>query len=373
MLRLGLVASSTTPTPTPSGGAILTMVGASPYLHAWQFTSATGFGTKFADPASIPPITSSGGLYITYGAPSIAVSPSSKAFILGVPNPPYLYACPFSSLGFGTPYSAPSPLPPVSYGALTGPGFVTFSPDGQAVACCVDQSGATTVTFPIYAWNDISGFGAKYTDPSFSPGELRQYGNSQVRFSPDGQSIAFGLLNSPYVAVFRWSSSTGVGARYSNPAVVPTAEANTIWDNTSTVLWIGTSAWEWNSTTGFGAVKFLNQLPVINSDQSSINSFSPDGQTVLLNAVFTFRVAAYNSATGVGSLYSLPAYFNVTNVLRAYAPDNASIAVGMSYAASNVVQVGAWNNATGFGAQYADPAQPITGIGQALSLAFLSF
>ena len=63
----------------------------------------------------------------------------------------------------------------------------------------------------MYEWD--SGFGSKYADPSTGiPG-----GGQHVGFSPDGNYFAVGHGNSPFVAVYPWSSD-GFGTKYANPS-----------------------------------------------------------------------------------------------------------------------------------------------------------
>jgi hypothetical protein len=65
----------------------------------------------------------------------------------------------------------------------------------------------------VYPWS--SGFGAKYANPATLPTSI---GNS-VAFSPSGTDIAVAHNGSPYISVYPWSS--GFGAKYANPATLP--------------------------------------------------------------------------------------------------------------------------------------------------------
>lgn len=385
MLRLGVIASSGTAPPVPpSGAAIMTMVSTSPYIHAWQWDTTSGFGAKFPDPITPPPINTTYGsgtsVYITYGYPSTAVSQTGKAVFIACAQSPWIAAYRFSNLGWGTQYSNPSPVLASSGlypNALTGPTFLTVAPDNQAIAMSLPGSGGVTPgVFVIYAWNDVSGFGAKYADPTPVPVN-RLYGSAPLTFSPDGQAIAYAIASSPYIAVYRWSSSTGVGIKYADPSpIIPTAAGERIaWSRSSAILWYGnTRGYNWNSTTGFGALQFTS-TPIIGSDAGANPIFSPDGQTVILDHTFDFAVYPWNDSTGFGAAYTTPAYLSTTNVVRAYSLDNAAIAVGFGgsqgTALGNIIQVGRFSNATGFGTQYANPAAPVTGTGQALAVAFI--
>ena len=70
----------------------------SPYISAYPWSS--GFGTKYANPATLP--TGSG-----YG---VAFSPDGATIAFAYSASPYISAYPWSS-GFGTKYADPSVLP----------------------------------------------------------------------------------------------------------------------------------------------------------------------------------------------------------------------------------------------------------------------
>ena len=74
---------------------------ASPYITAYPW-STSGFGTKYANPATLPA-----------GANAVAFSPSGNAMALGEYGPfsSYIGAYPWSASGFGTRYANPATQP----------------------------------------------------------------------------------------------------------------------------------------------------------------------------------------------------------------------------------------------------------------------
>jgi hypothetical protein len=94
---------------SPSGDAIAVAHGTSPYISVYPWSN--GFGTKYANPGTLPNGTG-------YG---VAFSPSGNAIAVAHLNSPYVSAYPWSS-GFGTKYANPGTLP-------NGTGYgVAFSP-----------------------------------------------------------------------------------------------------------------------------------------------------------------------------------------------------------------------------------------------------
>ena len=69
----------------------------------------------------------------------------------------------------------------------------------------------------VYPWTSGTGFGTRYADPATLPGT----NGFSVAFSTDGNDIAVGYDTSPFVSVYPWTSGTGFGAKYADPATLP--------------------------------------------------------------------------------------------------------------------------------------------------------
>ncbi len=135
----------------PAGGAIACAHEVSPYISVFPWTSP-GFGTKYANPASLPSGNCNDVVFNNAGtvlAVAVAVSPYVEAYAW--------------SAGFGSKFSNPSTLPT---GAGSG---IDFSPSDNAIAVAHSTSPYVTA----YAWN--GGFGAKYSDPSTLPAGNASY------------------------------------------------------------------------------------------------------------------------------------------------------------------------------------------------------
>jgi hypothetical protein len=93
---------------SPLGDSIIISQFGSPYIAAYPWSSS-GFGTRFTNPS----------VGITGSAPGLAISPAGDAVAVLHINTPYITAYPFSSSGFGTKFTNPAVLP-----------VHTFSTDG---------------------------------------------------------------------------------------------------------------------------------------------------------------------------------------------------------------------------------------------------
>jgi hypothetical protein len=165
-----------------------------PFISAYPW-SGSGFGTKYANPVTLPTSNGSG----------VAFSPSGADIAVAHTLTPFITAYPWSINGFGTKYTDPATLPT---GAGNG---VAFSPDGANIAV----AHSVTPFISAYPWS-VSGFGTKYTDPTTLPVST----GNEVAFSPSGADIAVAHSVTPFIAAYPWSGS-GFGTKYANPATLP--------------------------------------------------------------------------------------------------------------------------------------------------------
>jgi hypothetical protein len=174
---------------SPSNNAVMWAGGLLPIAYAWS--DSTGFGAKYADPSPAP--------FASYITTCLDISPGNDAVVLGGGVGTYIAAYAWSdSTGFGAKYANPSPLPD---NEVRG---VAFSPANNAVH--VVHRGGTYMK--AYGWNASTGFGTSYSVPG-----LPRVGSS-VAFHPSGNIVSYGFETSPpRVSSFPWSISTGFGVR----------------------------------------------------------------------------------------------------------------------------------------------------------------
>ena len=76
----------------------------SPFITAYPWSSSTGFGTKFADPATLP----------TGNGQDVAFTSSGNSVAVAHVTSPFISAYPWSGSGFGTKFADPATLPPTN-------------------------------------------------------------------------------------------------------------------------------------------------------------------------------------------------------------------------------------------------------------------
>ena len=103
-----------------------------PFVSAYPW-SDSGFGVKFANPATLPAGDGNG----------VAFSPAGNTIAVAHTTTPFITAYPWSASGFGTKFTNPATLP-----AGDGNG-VAFSPAGNAIAVAHTTSPSITA----YPWS----------------------------------------------------------------------------------------------------------------------------------------------------------------------------------------------------------------------------
>ena len=201
----------------------------SPGIHAYDFTSLSGWGSKFSNPTPTP----------SMAIRTVRFSVAKDFVVCCGSLTPFLHGYAFSSSGFGTKFSNPSTLIPN--------GGQVLALNSAAVAV-----NAGTVGFGVYPVSS-SGFGTKFVNPTFAAS------GTAVAFSPDESYIVVSATNlTPWIHAWAWSNSTGFGTKVSNPAYNPGAQATRIaFSRNGSQLAIAhpvspyAFAWAWSG--GFGA------------------------------------------------------------------------------------------------------------------------
>lgn len=339
-------------------GAVVVAHSTDPYVTAYPWSLATGFGTKYSDP----------GTAVTSAGISVAFHPSGTSVIIGksgTVNNSMLAAYAWSnSAGWGTKYSNAS-----NSQISTSVTVVAFNNTATVLAAPL----AATPYIAAWAWDNSTGFGTKYANPGTLPsGSVT---GEAVTFSPSGGVIALAHLGSPYISAWAWDDATGFGTKYSDPGTLAAGDGYGVTFNPAgNVIVLGhgatplVTAWAWTDSGGFGA-KYSDPTSAPATGITNSIVFTPTGDAVLLGGnPASSRVAAYawNNTTGFGTKYTGPSV-DATGTVNALAmsPDGAAIAA--AHGTSPYVSAWPWNSATGFGTKYADPSTLPTGIGRGIA------
>ena len=220
-------------------------------IKAFNWSDSTGAGSEI-------------GSYVTVSNPTqdlvpIAVSPNGNFLAVGYSNSAHLEVYPFNkSTGFGTKQEAPNNTSNTvwdvawnnagTYVAIAGNGYV-----GEQ-------------RLNIYEWDNATGtFGSKVSGVSIEPLNTGQVSVFSVIFAPDDEAIILGCDGGSVdkLQAYEWDNATGTfGSKYTSATGTSGGAPRDLKFNTNgTVLFGGggavathpVHAWEWDSSTGFGA------------------------------------------------------------------------------------------------------------------------
>lgn len=318
-----------------------------PRVNAYTWSSGSGFGSKFSDPATMP--TTSAVYSVDYNTSVSTLAWSAYQSTGSIGN---LISYPWSSSGFGTAYSAPSPIA----SSLTNQ--VRYSPDNLAIVTASSGSPYTSA----YPWSS-SGYGTKFANPGVLPAGA-SFG---LGFKADSSVVAIGnTTNTPYVQAYDWSSSTGYGSRYVNPASFPSQAPlglRFITKSGSTAVAMAVqgspyaNAYYWSG--GWGTQISPPATPPTGQGQDV--TFSEDGNYVAFAHRSNPFISVYDwsMGSGFGSKYANPASLPGANAYSVSFNKNGTVGV-THVTVQPYLAVYPWSS-SGFGTRYADPATLLSG------------
>ena len=138
---------------SPDGKFIVAIVGGA--IKGWVWTGF-GFGAQLADPPGT-----------IFGCNSLAFSHDGQALAVLGNASPFIHAWHFSSAGWGAKHANPSAA---IVGTFAIPKAISFSPDSAYLAVPMAD---TLSSVNVYNWSASGGFGAKVTLPSTTPTQAR--------------------------------------------------------------------------------------------------------------------------------------------------------------------------------------------------------
>lgn len=256
-----------------------------PFIFAYPWSGTTGFGTKYSDPATLPP-----------GACSAVKFSPDSAYLLcgGFSSSPRVHAYPISGSGFGSKLSDPGTVPT---GALGNCGLA-FAPSGSDV---LTAHGTTPFT-SAYPWS--AGFGSKYSNP----GSLPAAATAGCRFTSSGADVGLSHGTTPFVTTYPFSA--GFGTKYSDPASGPASTGQDCAFKSTTDFFVAHSSsprisgWPWTPGSGFGT-KYSNPgtLPAGNGQGVQMDTTGVDLGVFCATTPF---IATYPFSAGFGTKYTNP-------------------------------------------------------------------
>jgi len=284
----------------------------SPWLFAYSWTFY-GFGTKYADAANQP----------GDGLSSIALNLNNRdtAVTFGTfsnaASTEGLQSYPFTSgTGWGTKYSAPPNRPATATSARGA----AFRPQRNTVSV---GTGASPFVYLVGYSSSSGGFTTKFADPGLAIQPPSAPFNSS--WGPlRGIDVAFAHANSPYVTIYQWSPSTGIVAKWTDPATSIGAQSRDVqWnpaENAIAMATVGATtpfvvAYEWDTNTGWGS-RYSDPSTLPPNSALGV-SWRNDGTDIAVAHVSSPYITVYSWSNGFGTKYSNPTNLPAGNANKA--------------------------------------------------------
>jgi len=324
-----------------------------PFISTYVWSDATGFGTKYSNPATLP----------TAAVFGTSFNPANTAISVAMDASPWVSIYPWSSSGFGTKYANPATLPTAT-GITT-----TWSSSGN------DVFYATQASPYIFAYPFSSGFGTKYANPATLPTGT----GFGISYNTVANVIGISHATSPYVSTYPWSS--GFGTKYANPSTLAAAAGRGLnfspngsyvalpYANSTAPSYFGI-VYPWSS--GFGTA-YTQTLSQIGGEGSA--AFNPSSDALIFAGNGSVGGSGQYldgfpwSASGYGTRYSnpasLPSGASTYGQSINFSKSGAAFAIGVN--ASPFVEAYPFNKTTGYGTKYSNPATLPTGTGRGIS------
>jgi hypothetical protein len=226
---------------------------------------------------------------------------------------------------------------------------------GDYIGAIALATGAQSPGIAAYRWSDSSGVGTKYSDPSSLPTGTSTF----VKFNPTGTALALTTSSSPYVHVYAWDRINGFGTKYSNPSSLPAQRSNTRPSWTTNLFGMvniaSISVYRWDDTTGFGT-KYTQ--PTITGQPQYI-AINPYENAIAIGAAAgNTRTWQFNLTTGFNT--GSEQVVGTDSTVGTWGP-NGNVLSFKPSSGSNLSAI-AWNIASATpGSAYTNPAQGPSG------------
>jgi hypothetical protein len=358
------------PPPLSNGRGIAIAHNTSPFITAYPWSNAGGFGSKYANP----------GIALAGNGLSVDYTDTASDIFIGHSITPFISAYPWSiATGFGTKYANPGTLPGAQVQDVECRSSA-LSTDHH-VACAVN--GGTSQA--VYHFSKTGGgFGTKFSNP----GVALPSAAGGVDFTTGLDDIIFGCTTTPFVQAYPWSDA-GYGTKYANPAILPPfncssprfsasdgaiASAHSTGGIATTVA----SAWGW-SGAGFGS-KYTDPVYPVGYPGVSLvvgvgarfthanNAFIHGaGFAAVFGSLFAWD---WTDVGGFGTRYTLnfPYVLNASGVADSeWNESDTTIFIGRTV--TPLIEARPWTAGSGLQTPYSDPAIPPGGTTQDVAVA----
>lgn len=223
--------------------------------------------------------------------------------------------------------------------------------------------GSISPYIKVYPWSNSTGIGTPLADPPV----IATTGDGGAVFNKARSAVALQDWTSGALSAYNFTTA-GLGTKYSAQSGYTGYGYTSDFNNNDTALLASSDttpyvfAFPWSNSTGFGT-RYSNPatLPT-GSGQGA--AFSPDGTAVAVSHHTSPWLTTYPFSSGFGTKYANPATLPTTQGVRVrWNPAGTSIAI----TSTTTPYISAYPWSSGFGTKYANPATMLTGGGNFLN------
>jgi hypothetical protein len=329
--------------------AITSEQSASPNTVSVYPFSASGFGTKYTNPTLV--------LGEEYRSVTFNNTKNVIAFAI---NSSFSYggksiqAYPWSASGFGTAFADPATVPPgpttdptAAYGAS-----IAFNSSDDVLALGT-QFGGTGERYAFYTWSNSTGFGTKYGNASTT---LQGIATNAIKFVPANNRVFLSTNGGGRIASYAWTNASGFGTKSTNPSLTGTSFGVDYNASFATPYVVGSrtltpfiTVYPFASTSFGTAWSNPGTLPINSGRTVKVNS---SGNTIIMGSLGGGPIAYATTGSAFGSKYADPVSMP-SGSSSGVSFDSTESNVAFSTSGSPYVVVYPWS--AGFGTKYADP------------------
>lgn len=302
--------------------------------------------------------------YMTSTATGVAVRPGNTDVASTANGNSYLRIYPWSFYGFGTAYSVVSP------GSI--PNGVNFSSTGNTIALATTGSPYISA----YPFTTGTGLGTKYANPATS---LTSAQNS-IGWRTSG-AVATTQDVSPYLYVYRFTEGTGWGTQYGtitspSAALITGPGYDAKFSRTGAYLAVAhlnspyLHTYNWSTSTGFTAYWF--NPATLPSDGTTSITWHPTTNNMVFTVQAISGIAAYEGTEDYGIKFANPVGVNSFYLSGTFSKDGTTFAAGSQGNGSTSWGIDTWAYTAdvGFGSKYSNPPGTVTSTSYVLGLQF---
>jgi hypothetical protein len=341
----------------------------SPFLHAYEWDNSTGFGAKFADPASAPAAVSGMSLLNDGGTRYLAVADSNSTT-----TPPFFIYTISGTTGWGSrsTYNPTDSSPRSGLKVL----WINNSSGNFLVSAAAVKAAENTVYVEKFSSGSFTGTTAKARPVDSAGNDISPRSLGYVRITSSASGVFYGMNTTPFIKGRVLTDATpALAASDSQPSTLPPSAVvsmasytESVSSNPRGVLFAAHSSspyvTAYQITDSVFGTKYSNPSPAFAGNATGV-SYRPTSTVGIGEIAASMTASPYVNAyqwttgSGFGIKYSNPSTLPPgSGQTVAFNPSGNCVAVGHS--TSPFISAYPWTRGDGFGTRFSNPVTTLS-------------